>query len=135
MYYNNSTFPIFLYPTKANLFSVEKIYENLSFIDSQDNFEHMREDKNKTEFKKYIKGVFNFYIKDSDIPDPNFPSKKILEIFLPMDPSYLKTYEAIEQGQEHKILDFKGKNIHVFYNGLRRASNIIEKKITQSRMD
>ena len=40
MYYNNSTFPIFLYPTKANLFSVEKIYENLSFIDSQDNFEH-----------------------------------------------------------------------------------------------
>lgn len=40
MYYNNSTFPIFLYPTQTNLFSVEKIYENLSFIDSQDNFEH-----------------------------------------------------------------------------------------------
>ena len=45
-----------------------------------------------------------------------------------MEQSYLKTYEAIEQGQEHKIPDFKGKNIHVFYNGLRRASNIIEKK-------
>jgi hypothetical protein len=40
MYYNNSTFPIFLYPTQTNLFSVEKIYENLSFIGSQENFEH-----------------------------------------------------------------------------------------------
>jgi superfamily II DNA or RNA helicase len=91
-------------------------------------FFKMIEDKNKKEFSEYIKGVFNFYVKDYDVPDPNFPSKKIIEIFLPMDKSYLKTYEAIEQGQEHKIPDFKGKNIHVFYNGLRRASNIIEKK-------
>ena len=95
---------------------------------SEDKFTKMIEDRNTTEFKKYIKGIFNFYLKDSDIPDPNFPSKKILEIFLPMNPKYLKTYEAIEQGQEHKITDFKGKNIHVFYNGLRRASNIIETK-------
>lgn len=95
---------------------------------SQDKFNLMIGDKDKTEFKKYIKGIFNFYLKDSDIPDPNFPSKKILEIFLPMEDSYLKTYEKIEQGQEHKIQDFRGKNIHVFYNGLRRASNIIETK-------
>jgi len=95
---------------------------------SEDKFNKMIEDKNSSEFKKYIKGIFNFYLKDSDVPDPNFPSKKILEIFLPMEPAYLKTYESIEQGQEHKIPDFKGKNIHVFYNGLRRASNIIETK-------
>lgn len=91
-------------------------------------FNNMIENKNKTEFKKYIKDIFNFYIKDPNNQDPNFPSKKILEIFLPMEDSYLKIYEKIEQGQEHKIPDFKGKNIHVFYNGLRRASNIIEKK-------
>jgi len=95
---------------------------------SEDKFNSMMEDKNSTEFKKYIKGIFNFYLRSSDIPDPNFPSKKILEIFLPMDAYYLKTYEAIEQGDEHKIQDFRGKNIHVFYNGLRRASNIIEQK-------
>lgn len=96
---------------------------------SEEKFKKMIEDKNQlSEFKKYIKGIFNFYLKDSEIPDPNFPSKKILEIFLPMDASYLKTYEAIEQGQEHKIQDFKGKNIQVFYSGLRRASNIIETK-------
>lgn len=95
---------------------------------SEDKFNKMKDDKNSTEFKKYIKGIFNFYIRSSDIQDPNFPSKKILEIFLPMEPAYLKTYEAIEQGQENKIQDFKGKNIHVFYNGLRRASNIIESK-------
>ena len=93
-----------------------------------EHFTNMIENKNKTEFKNYIKGIFNFYIKDSDIPDPNFPSKKILDIFLPMEDSYLKTYESIEQGQEQKIPDFKGKNIQVFYSGLRRASNIIEKK-------
>ena len=95
---------------------------------TEDKFNKMVEDKNNSELKKYIKGIFNFYIKDDNIPDSNFPSKKILEIFLPMEKTYLKTYEAIEQGQEHKIDDFKGKNIHVFYNGLRRASNIIEKK-------
>lgn len=95
---------------------------------SEDKFYKMIEDKNSSELKKYIKGVFNFYIKDHTVPDNNFPSKKILEIFLPMNTSYLKTYEAIEQGQEHKIIDFKGKNIQVFYSGLRRASNIIDKK-------
>lgn len=84
--------------------------------------------KNKTKFKEYIKNIFNFYIKDSENDDPNFPSKKILEIFIPMEDSYLNTYEKIELGQEHKIQDFRGKNIHVFYNGLRRASNIIESK-------
>lgn len=95
---------------------------------TEDKFNTMIEDKNKTEFKKYIRGIFNFYIKDPDVPDPNFPSKKILEIFLPMDKQYLQIYEGIEQGQENKIDDFRGKNLHVFYNGLRRASNIIEKK-------
>lgn len=93
-----------------------------------DNFTEMIESSDKKNFKEYIKNIFNFYLKDSDIPDSNFPSKKILEIFLPMTETYLKTYEKIEQGQEHKIQDFKDKNIHVFYNGLRRASNVIETK-------
>lgn len=95
---------------------------------SEIEFKQMIENPKPDELKKYIFNVFNFYIKDSNTPDPNFPSKKILEIFLPMEPQYLKTYETIERGQENKIQDFKGKNIHVFYNGLRRASNIIEQK-------
>ena len=97
---------------------------------SQEKFNDMIENKNKnkTELKEYIKDIFNFYLKDSTVPDPNFPSEKLLEIFLPMEDSYLKTYEKVEQGQENKIQDFRGKNIHVFYNGLRRASNIIETK-------
>ncbi len=93
-----------------------------------DKLEKMLESTNKSDFKKYIENIFDFYLKDAETTDLNFPSQKILEIFLPMDKKYLKTYEKIEQGQEHKIEDFKGKNIHVFYNGLRRASNIIEKK-------
>ena len=45
-----------------------------------------------------------------------------------MDPTYAKLYQDVENGEVNKIPDFKGKNIHVFYNGLRRASNILEKK-------
>ena len=95
---------------------------------THDNLNFMIEKKNKTEFKEYIKNIFNFYIKNSLIHDNNYPDKKILEIFLPMEKNYLKIYERIEKGQELKIEDFKNKNIQVFYNGLRRASNIIEKK-------
>lgn len=117
--------PLINYPSDIiNLVALAKGENPISF----DKFEKIINDKNKTAFKNYINEIFNFYIKDYDNPDPNFPSKKIIEIFLPMEQSYLKTYEAIEQGQEHKIPDFKGKNIHVFYNGLRRASNIIDKK-------
>jgi superfamily II DNA or RNA helicase len=117
--------PLINYPSDViNLVSLVTGTKPISI----DKFDKMIENKDKTEFKEYVKDIFNFYIKDSDIPDPNFPNKKMLEIFLPMENSYLKTYEKIEQGQEHKIPDFKGKNIHVFYNGLRRASNIIEKK-------
>lgn len=93
-----------------------------------DTFNNMIEEPNKIKFKNYIKNIFSFYLKDKNNEDINFPSKKILEIFLEMDPSYYKIYMEIENGQVNKIPDFKNKNIHVFYNGLRRASNIIDKK-------
>ena len=84
--------------------------------------------ENKKEFEYYVKDIFSYYIKNSDDNDSNFPNKKIMDIFLPMTNSYYKTYLGVEKGQVSKIPDFKGKNIHVFYNGLRRASNILEKK-------
>lgn len=91
-----------------------------------DTFNKLANDKTKKkEFEEYLSDIFSFYIKDK--PDPNFPRKKILEIFLPMDEKYLKLYEEIETGEVKRIPDFKDKNIHVFYNGLRRASNILEK--------
>jgi len=117
--------PLINYPSDIiNLVSLVTATKPISL----DKFNNMIISKNKNEFHNYVKGLFNFYIKDSNIPDSNFPNKKILEIFLPMKLSYLKIYEKIEKGQEHTINDFKGKNINVFYNGLRRASNIIEKK-------
>lgn len=81
---------------------------------------------NKKELEDYLSDIFSFYIKDK--PDSNFPRKKVLEIFLPMDEIYLKSYEEVETGEVKRIPDFKDKNIQVFYNGLRRASNILEKK-------
>jgi superfamily II DNA or RNA helicase len=78
------------------------------------------------ELKAYLSDIFSFYIKDK--PDPNFPRKKVLEVFLPMDEKYLKLYEEVEKGEVNKIPDFRDKNIQVFYNGLRRGSNILDKK-------
>jgi len=95
---------------------------------SIDHFNNMINLKQEKELYKYVQNVFSFYIKDKSNDDPNFPSYKILEIFLPMNDLYYKIYSNIEKGQVSKIPDFKGKNIHVFYNGLRRASNIIDKK-------
>lgn len=90
-------------------------------------FNKLATDKTKKkEFKEYLSDIFSFYIKDK--PDPNFPKKKVLEVFLPMDDKYLKLYENVERGEVNKIPDFKDKNIQVFYNGLRRASNILERK-------
>jgi SNF2 family DNA or RNA helicase len=90
-------------------------------------FNKMANDKTKKkEFEDYLSDIFSFYIKDK--PDPNFPKKKILEVFLPMDDKYLKLYNEIETGESNTIPDFKDKNINVFYNGLRRASNILERK-------
>ena len=92
-----------------------------------DAFNKLADDKSKKkEFDEYLSDIFSFYIKDK--PDPNFPEKKVLEIFLPMDEQYLKLYEEIEKGEVKRVPDFRDKNIHVFYNGLRRASNILDKK-------
>lgn len=95
---------------------------------SLDKFDNMLDSIDQREFKNYVSNIFSFYIKDIDKPDPNFPQKKVLDIFLPMDKDYYHTYLNVENGQVSKIPDFKGKNIHVFYNGLRRVSNIIDKK-------
>ena len=79
----------------------------------------------KKSLTKYIENVFLFYIK-SDNKNNNFPDKKINDVFLPMNKKYSDIYDRIEKGHVSKFKNFKGKNVHVFYNGLRRASNTIE---------
>ena len=80
--------------------------------------------KNKKELKEYLKDTFSLYFK-TNLPDPNFPSKEVISIFLEMPPEYLKIYNKIEKGEAAKIPAFRDKNIQVFYNGVRRASNVI----------
>ena len=95
---------------------------------TMDQFETLLLKENKKKLETYLKNILSFYTKDSTNEDSNFPSKKINEIFLEMDSNYLKSYENIENGKVSQIPDFSGKNINVFYNGVRRASNIIDKK-------
>ncbi len=89
-------------------------------------FEDLLLKENKNKLKAYLNNIFSFYIKDNT--DENFPTKKVVEIYLKMDKQYLSMYNNIERGEATKIPDFKDKNIQVFYNGVRRASNIIENK-------
>lgn len=89
-------------------------------------FEDLLLKENKNKLKAYLSNIFSFYIKDNT--DENFPTKKVVEIYLKMDKQYLSMYNNVESGEASKIPDFKDKNIQVFYNGVRRASNIIENK-------
>ncbi len=91
---------------------------------SEDEFNEIIEKPNT--LKKYLENIFSVYTKKQD--DENFPKKKEYEIFLEMPEQYKKIYIDVENGEVKKIPDFKNKNINVFYNGLRRASNIIEDK-------
>lgn len=79
----------------------------------------------KKMLSKYISNVFLFYTR-SNSNNINFPNKKINEVFLPMNKKYSDIYDRIEKGHVSKFKNFKGKNVHVFYNGLRRVSNTIE---------
>ena len=88
-----------------------------------DEFKNIKKDNKK--LKEYLKDTFSLYFKNSD--DINFPNKEIIDIYLKMSPEYLKIYNKIEKGEESKILFFKDKNIKVFYNGVRRVSNNINK--------
>lgn len=81
--------------------------------------------KSKKLLTNYVSDVFSFYTRKDD-SGYFFPNKKMHEIFLPMTKKYNEVYEKIEKGHVSKIEKFKGKNVHVFYNGLRRASNTIE---------
>lgn len=81
--------------------------------------------KSKRLLSKYIGNMFLFYSR-SDSNNIHFPDKKINEIFLTMNKKYSDIYDKIEKGHVSKFKTFKGKNVHVFYNGLRRASNTIE---------
>jgi len=114
--------PLINYPYDIiNLISIVKKEKAIT----DDKFDKMMKDK--IEFKNYVKNIFDFYRKDVE-KSTDFPNKRIYEIFLPMSSSYYKTYQEIEDGEVSKIPAFQDKNIQVFYNGLRRISNVIENK-------
>ena len=108
---------------KYDIINLVSLINNEKPIDIN-SFDKIASDPKKLE--EYVKNIFSFYIKNSNNKDKNFPSKKIIDIFLPMSEKYYKIYTEVENGEVKQIPDFKNKNIHVFYNGLRRASNIID---------
>jgi len=74
--------------------------------------------------REYLSGIFHFYERSEK--DADFPSMQIVEKFFPMPKKYEKLYDQVERGEAAGVEDFKEKNIKVFYNGIRRATNKIE---------
>lgn len=103
-----------------NLVALAKNEEPVSIKEFDDIF------KSKTKQKEYLENIFSFYIRSQTSENPNFPRKKIIDVYLPMNSKFLERYNKIQDGQAAKVPEFKDKNIKVFYNGVRRASNIIE---------
>ena len=97
----------------------------LKGIDPVDMTEFYHIIKTSKEAEKYFSDVFHFH--DRLESDSNFPKTNVIEKYFRMSGGYEKLYSKIEDGEAAGVDEFKEKNIKAFYNGVRRATNKIEK--------
>jgi len=89
---------------------------------------------NIRELESYFDCKISIYSPpESEIKD-KFPEKEVQDIFIKMSPSYLEKYEEIERNEldaENRNNLFGGtSDLTVFYNGVRRASNNLDEKMS-----
>lgn len=81
--------------------------------------------KRKSDLLKLLKGKVSLYLKTKST-SALYPSVTREKIELVMDKDYLQEYKQVENNDKTGLPRYmKGKNITVFFNGLRRASNTI----------
>ncbi len=97
---------------------------NLMAMINQNEPEHI---KRITNLEDYFKCKVSIYTPPESELEQHYPKTTDHEVFLTMTPSYLKKYKKIEDSktEDEDIEDFKGK---MYYTGLRRASNALEKE-------
>lgn len=89
---------------------------------------------NIRELESYFDCKISIYSPpETEIKD-KFPGKEVQDIFIKMSPSYLEKYEEIERNEldaENRNNLFGGtSDLTVFYNGVRRASNNLDEKMS-----
>jgi superfamily II DNA or RNA helicase len=80
--------------------------------------------------EKYFKCHISVYSPPSKEIEKHYPKTTDHDVFLTMTPSYYKKYMSVERNNitEESIDDLFNGNIKMFYNGVRRASNSLEKE-------
>jgi SNF2 family DNA or RNA helicase len=82
--------------------------------------------KRAEELEELLEDKTIYYAVNLDT-NPKFPSVKEKYIKIPMSRAYQHEYEIIETGKQKELpADYKGINLAVFYNGLRRATNKVK---------
>jgi SNF2 family DNA or RNA helicase len=89
---------------------------------------------NIPELEKYFDCKISIYSPPEIEIKDKFPGKEVVDIFLKMSRDYLEKYEEIERNEldsENRNNLFGGTNdLTVFYNGVRRASNNLDEKMS-----
>lgn len=114
------------------LLSGTPIYNNYKDIVSLYNMIRPIGEKKWTEktFKiEFLKCKISYYSPDI-LTDPNFPKKRIHDIYIDMSPSYLIKYDKMIdyiQGNASKTIDsYDPLKLQAFYNKIRRAANELD---------
>lgn len=95
---------------------------------------YKRDPLTKTEFNKIVSNpylsmeYFKCRISFFNAPKENFPTSQVHDIYFTMTPQYLKNYNFIETSELDKSgfgnhSKWSADNLHIFYSGLRQASN------------
>jgi superfamily II DNA/RNA helicase len=77
----------------------------------------------------YFNCKISLYSPPPEELEGKYPSSTIENVFIEMSPSYLKKYEEVEENilkEENYNLFGNTKDLKKYYNGVRRASNILE---------
>lgn len=103
----------------ANMYAILKNQEN----DLLENPAKFYSNFEKNWYKMDLKGVLSIY---SNIDRGDYPKTNEYFIDFEMTDEYYKVYKKIEESEEDK---FFGKNLKIFYNGIRRAINRVDENI------
>lgn len=103
----------------ANLYAILKNKED-ELLENPNKF-YSQFEKNWKEID--LNGIISIY---TNVERGDFPKMNEYFIKFEMTDDYYKLYKHIEESEEHK---FFGKNLKIFYNGIRRAINRVDETI------
>lgn len=109
----------------ANLYAILKNRERQLLEKPSKFYSNFQKDWYKMDFNNII-SIF------TDVQKGDYPTMNEYFINFEMTDDYYKIYKRIEESEEDK---FFGKNLKIFYNGIRRAINRVDEKIPTPKIE